>query len=86
MGDAARRKAMGLYPDTSKPKEAEVVVGRMQTRRVLACADCKMPGFTMVDSPRGKVHAPGDCDRARGRRAAQKDWEAKQGKVKAVPK
>lgn len=63
MGDAKRRKALGLYPDTSKPKDSSIEPDRF-TRRQLTCARCGEPGGTFVDSPEGRVHADNDCDRA----------------------
>jgi hypothetical protein len=64
MGEARRRKLLGLYPDTTKPALRDTgPVDASAPKRYLACALCGESGGTLVNGPKGLVHAP-DCEYA----------------------
>jgi hypothetical protein len=75
MGEARRRKLLGLYPDTAKPaplKNPMSVITPPPTKRYLACALCNKQGGTLAHGPQGLVHTP-DCEYAALQRKVQED-------------
>ena len=94
MGEAKRRKLLGTYPDTSKPKTSADPKQRTHqlTAQTLACRNCGAGGGTLVkamaDNQSVYVHAP-SCAHAKAvqMRATdrRKAWEARQKLRGATP-
>lgn len=60
MGEAKRRKLLGLYPDDSKPENRPLPVGPTGPAEITrVCESCQKPGGTLVMIENGKyVHSP----------------------------
>lgn len=65
MGEAKRRKLLGLYPDDSKPENRPLPVGPTGPAEITrVCESCQKSGGTLVMIENGKyVHSP-DCQYA----------------------
>lgn len=71
MGEARRRKLLGLYPDGSTPKTS-LGSSTQRTERLLLCVSCGEGGGTLAATRRENqdvsVHVP-DCQHAAASRA-----------------